>query len=261
MGKKWWEDKNGFFGGFYLEGDNSLEGYQSLPQTLEERTQKEVEGAISILKLKKGQKILDVPCGYGRHAIALAKKGFKVTGVDLNPVHLKKAKNDAKEKGVKVEWKKENMLKLKYKEEFDACINLFYSFGFFDKDSENFKALENIFRSLKKGGKFLFHTDVNLQRVLKGKHKFEEIRHLKSGNKLTIVESYSPENKRMNGSWTILKKDGKKTKKNYSMRVYSKEEFIELCKNTGFKNTAAYGYWSTEPYTEKSEDMIIVAEK
>ncbi len=261
MGKSWWEEKNGFFGEFYAEGDNSIEGYRASPQTLGERTRREADGAVFLLKLEKGDKILDVPCGYGRHSIALAKKGFQVTGSDINQVHLKKAKQAAKEKGVKVEWKKENMLKLKYNEEFDACINMFYSFGFFEQESENFKALKKMFNSLKRGGKLLFHTDVNMQRVLKGKHLFEEIRHLQSGNTLVIVERFNPKTKRMDGSWTILKKDGSKIKNNYSMRVYSKEEFIGLCKKAGFKNAAACGEWNGKPYTEKSEDMIIVAEK
>ncbi|MDO8538091.1 MAG: class I SAM-dependent methyltransferase, partial [archaeon] len=135
--KYWWSKEYGFFGSFYIEGDNSLDGYlQSKKQSLEERTSTEVKGIINLLKLKVRDKILDIPCGYGRHSIELAKQGFNVVGVDINSVHLKQAKKNANNSNLDIIFEEKNMLNLKYQNEFDAVINMFYSFGFFEKDKE-----------------------------------------------------------------------------------------------------------------------------
>ena len=59
----------------------------------------------------------------------------------------------------------------------------------------------------------------------------------------------------------VTKYFGNEIKKDYSMRVYTKEEFIDLCKQVGFMSFEAYGDWGKTPYSEDSEDMIIVAKK
>lgn len=257
---QWWMEEYGFFGNFYLEGDNSQEGYlQGKKQNLDERTKEEVDGVIKILKLTGKERILDIPCGYGRHSIALAEKGLSVTGCDLNSFFLEAAKRQAEKSGVKVDFVKGNMLEINYTSQFDAVINMFYSFGFFETDEENFKVLQNFYNALKPKGKFLFHTDVNIPRILNKKYKEDEIRNLTSGKKLRVIDKYDPDTKRINGSWII--QDGEKTKKDYSVRVYTQEEFIELCKQAGFKEFESFGGWKKEPYSDESEDMIIVAQK
>lgn len=258
----WWSEEYGFFGEHYLEGDNSQEGYLiAQKQSLEDRTNTEVEGVVQLLNLKNKQKVLDVPSGYGRHSIGLAKRGFCVTGVELNSVHLNRAIENAKKEGAHVNFVKENMIDLDYNKEFDAVINMFYSFGFFETDEENTKVLRNFYNSLKLGGKLLFHTDVNIPRVISGKYREDETRHLASGKTLRIIDKYNPKNKRIYGTWIIKDRDGKENKKDYSVRVYSQKEFIELCKQVGFKSFETYADWDKNPYSEESEDMIIVAQK
>ncbi len=245
-----------------MEGDNSKEGYRiDEKQNLKQRTLAEVDGVLCLLGLKPKSKILDCPCGYGRHSIELAKRGFMVIASDLNSKHLSIAQKEVRKESVKIKIVKENMLDLDYNSEFDAVINLFYSFGFFYTDEENFKVLQNFFKALKPNGQFLMHTDVNIPFVLSGKYKKSETRRLEGGNILEIVEDYDPITKRMNGSWVLKDKNGKETKKKYSVRVYSKEGFIELCKKAGFRYCKAYSDWNKKPYSEDSEDMIIVATK
>jgi len=259
---EWFGEDYGFFGEFYLEGDNSREGYLiSQKQSLIERTQTEVDGAVRLLDLRVGQNVLDIPCGYGRHSIELAKKGFRVLGSDLNSVHLERAQAYAAEKGVDVIWKQEDMIEISYFQEFDAVINMFYSFGFFETDEENEMVLRNFFRALKPGGKFLFHTDVNIPRVLSGKYKEDETRRLVSGKSLRIIDKYNPEDKRMYGSWIIKDKHGREVRRDYSIRVYTEEEFVTMCEGVGFRHFQSYGDWNRTPYTKDSEDMIIVAKK
>lgn len=260
--KPWWSEEYGFFGDFYIQGDDSKEGYLiNKKQSLAERTKEEASGIIKLLNLEKGSKVLDCPCGYGRHSIELSKKGMIVTGLDINSVHLEKAKEEASKQNLDIDFEKENMLELGYDDKFDAIINMFYSFGFFDTDEENEKVLQNFFNSLKAEGKFLMHTDVNVPTIISKQYKEDETRNLKDGKTLRIIDKYNEEMKRIEGKWIIKDELGRETERDYSVRVYTKEEFIELCKKIGFKKCEAFSDWKGTPYSTDSEDMIIVATK
>ncbi len=225
--KKWWEPEYGFFGEFYLEGDNSKEGYLEKRQNLEERTRTEVVGVMNVLQIKGGEKILDCPCGYGRHSVMLANKWFDVVWSDINPIHLNKA---IQQKGwqVKLQFHQENMLELKYNEEFDAVINMFYSFGFFDTDEENETVLMNFYKSLKYGGKFLMHTDVNIPRIENGKYKEDETRNLENGSQLRIIDKYNEETKRIDGYNKSLEMYLRNVSKWKYATKYAKEHDMEF---------------------------------
>ncbi len=257
----WWSEEYGFFGSFYMEGDASEDGYLiEKKQSLAERTSSEVDGVIKLLSLKAGANILDCPCGYGRHSVELARRGFEVVGSDINSIHLQKAIDKANEFSVQVTFNKESMLDLKYPSQFDAIINMFYSFGFFDTDEENEKVLKNFYNALKPGGKFLMHTDVNVPRIISGKYKEDEERNLVTGKTLRVIDSYSLETKRINGAW-IIKSEGKEDRKDYSVRVYTREEFEGLCNKVGFSSVTTYSNWKGEDYSEEAEDMMVVATK
>ena len=105
------------------------------------------------------------------------------------------------------------------------------------------------------------HTDVNIPFVESGKYKCEETRTLAGEKTLKIVDSYDPITKRMNGCWTLKDEQGKEIKKEYSVRVYTKNEFVTLCKKAGFRYCKVYSDWDKKPYSKSSEDMIIVAIK
>jgi cyclopropane fatty-acyl-phospholipid synthase-like methyltransferase len=251
---QWYET---FFGKYYMDGDNSLDGYRSAQiQSLRDRTIAEVDGVIRLLELGKDAKILDIPCGYGRHAIELAGRGFNVTGVDLNHTHLDKARRISAQKGRLIRLIHEDMRKTGFLEEFDAVINMFFSFGFYKTDEENFQALRKFCEALKHGGQFLMHTDVNVPRIEKGKYKLYEERRLVSGGILTIKEKFVPDTKRIEGSWTINDET-----RHYSVRVFTKNEFIKWCLGAGFQTCEAYSSWDRADYSEDGEDMIIVATK
>jgi ubiquinone/menaquinone biosynthesis C-methylase UbiE len=259
--KKFWEEGGGFFGRPYMEGDDSIEGYLSTPLRLEERTQRELDGVIKLMELEPPQRILDCPCGYGRHSIGLAKRGFEVVGSDINGEMLEPAYKSAN--GVSgISFVKENMLHMNYKAEFDAAINLFFSIGFFETEEDNNQVLKNFFDALKPGGRFMMHTDINIPRIINGDYKLHEKRNLTSGKQLEIIESYEPENKRLKGQWILLHTDGKREELTpYNHRIYTMEDFSELCLATGFESVKGYGGWDGTPLAEDSEDMIIVAQK
>jgi SAM-dependent methyltransferase len=110
-----------------------------------------------LLALQAGAKILDMPCGHGRHAVELVKRGYNVTGVDLNRFFLQKAKEAAAKEGVALDLKKGDMRKRSFDAEFDVALNLFTAIGYFEDDVHDQKVLENFSRSLKSAVLHRFH--------------------------------------------------------------------------------------------------------
>lgn len=260
----WWAEDGGFFGDFYMEGDASVEGYLAAQRlSLSQRTQREADGVSRLLGLGQGSAVLDIPCGYGRHAIELATRGCEVIGVDLNGTHLERARQAALtrwpggKEGPRFE--QADMLTLDYVERFDAIINMFLSFGFFPTDEENLQTLRNFRNALRRGGKFLMHTDVNVSRIQSGQYKTRERRQLQSGRTLLIDELYNPITKRIEGSWTIEGCDTRR--KDYSVRVYETSEFSEMCVAAGFQRCEVFGSWDGGTNTKESEEVIFVAHR
>src|SRR6187200_1776741 len=84
------------------------------------------------LGLREGDEILDVPCGHGRIANRLAERGARVTGLDADTFFLDHARADAAARGVEVDYLHGDMRELPWTERFDAAVNWFTSFGYFD---------------------------------------------------------------------------------------------------------------------------------
>ncbi len=123
-------------------------------------TIREVDFLLRKLRLPKGSRILDMGCGTGRHSIELAKRGYKVTGVDLSSGMLSQAKMHAKVAKVKVEWVQSDATRFKSKKIFDAAICLCEgSFGLLgsadDPWEHDYAILRNINASIKPKAKFI----------------------------------------------------------------------------------------------------------
>lgn len=125
-----------------------------------------LDNLVSLLHLPVQSKILDCGCGKGRHSIYLAEKGFEVTGIDISEKNiaaasLTKIKSTVEAGQIKKQEKKNlnfythdmrNLFRLNY---YDVALSLFTSFGYFQEDSENNKAIKSIASSLKKNGWFV----------------------------------------------------------------------------------------------------------
>ncbi len=115
-------------------------------------------------QLHSGGRILDLGCGGGDQAKVFARKGYEVVGMDIAPPLIEFAKRQFKKEGLKGKFVARDMRKIEYREEFDACLLLSGTFGFFG-DDEDQKLLASIHRALKPGGKafimFLFPKQQN----------------------------------------------------------------------------------------------------
>jgi len=131
----------------------------------DETTTQETTAILTYLNLphtvpsSSSPRILDTACGWGRHAVELAKRGYRVTGVDLSPVMLEEAEKRAQKAGVTVRWLCMDLRDIDFTNEFDVAINIFTSFGYFKDEEYNVKVLQNVSRSLVSGGRFLLDLD------------------------------------------------------------------------------------------------------
>lgn len=116
----------------------------------------EVEFIIKELKEEKSKRILDIGCGTGRHAIELAKQGYKITGVDLSNSQLERAKEKAMAANVNVDFQIMDARYVNFVAEFDLVIMICEgAFPLMELDEMNFKILQNAERALKFGGKLI----------------------------------------------------------------------------------------------------------
>ncbi len=113
----------------------------------------EVKAMMQWLDLPSGSAVLDLCCGMGRHAVALSQLGFRVIGVDLSEVLLEEARRLV---GTSlITFIHGDMREVPLNQEFEAVVNLFTSFGYFDDDADNQQVLTEIYRLLKPGGFFI----------------------------------------------------------------------------------------------------------
>ena len=94
---------------------------------------------VELLGLEPGDSVLDLCCGAGRYATELAGRGFRVTGVDRTPFYLDEAGRRAKEAGLELELVQADMREFVRPSRFDACINMYSSFGYFEDQDEDRK--------------------------------------------------------------------------------------------------------------------------
>ena len=110
------------------------------------------------LALRQGEAVLDTVCGHGRHAIPLATAGYRLTGADRSEVEIGRARQAAVAAGVDARFVVSDMRDLPFAAEFDAAYNVFTSFGYFEDEAEDRRALRAFRHALKPGGRFLIDT-------------------------------------------------------------------------------------------------------
>ena len=128
--------------------------YFDFPVLGPELTSMEVSTMVELAELRPGMSVLDAPCGHGRHSNELAVRGYRVIGVDRNQRFLAKALSDASELGVRVDYLALDLREMSFREDFDAAISWYSSFGYFDDETDR-EILRRYRVSLRSGGRFI----------------------------------------------------------------------------------------------------------
>ena len=223
-----------------------------------ERDRREVARLLDVLGLPSGARVLDVPCGQGRHAHLLAEAGFLVDGVDLSRQLLARARERGT--GPTLQYHERDMRKLlpSWSRRFDAVLNLFTSFGFFADPADDRTVLAEFARVLRPGGVLVWHggdRDGVMARFL---HR--DWWETTDGTLHAQERTFDP----LSGVLTIESRwrgPSGNGQREHRIRLYTPTRLAELCAEVGLIVEAAYDGWRDRPLTRRSSEMLLVARK
>lgn len=225
----------------------------------EERNTAEAEFSESVLGVPSGGALLDLACGHGRHALILAARGYKVTGLDLCERFIRMAQAEAKRRKIEADFEVGDMRKIPYKNKFDGVYCYFTSFGYF-AHRENVKTLESVARSLRKGGRFLLETanrDWLLRQIEAQPRRWEEV----SPDFLYLEDmSFNARTSRITTRRIVIE-GTERRELNFDLRLYALAELEDLIESAGMKIISTFGGRDRSPFSISSHRMVIISEK
>ena len=212
-----------------------------------------INNLASHLKLKKNTKIIDIACGNGRHAIYLNLLGYDVTGIDLSKKNIESASKSSKKN---LQFFVHDMRKLFKQNEYDLAVNLFTSFGYFDKDSDNEKALLYIAKNVKNEGLVVIDF-MNVKKVLMNLIKSE----LKIIDDIEFNITRTIKNNKILKSINITDGEEKLFFKE-EVSIITLDNFSDYIKKAGLQIIDIFGNYHLESFNAlKSERLILVCKK
>ncbi len=222
-----------------------------------EGTPAEVDQIIALLNIQPGARVLDLACGPGRHSLEFARRGYRVTGVDRTTLYLKQAREQAAREGLDVEFVQCDMREFVRAGAFDAAINMFSAFGYFDDPADDRRVAQNVCEALGPGGAFLIQTMGKevLARI------FQERRWSEEDGVIWLEEGKILDNWARSETRWILFKDAERHEFRFTLRLYAATEMMALLQDCGFASTRIFGDLVGAPYDQDAKRLHAVARK
>jgi SAM-dependent methyltransferase len=202
-----------------------------------EATAAEVDLLVDAVELEPGARVLDLACGHGRHSVELARRGFAVTGVDLSAPSLELAAARAAEAGVAVRFERSDMRRISYEAGFDAVINMFTAFGYFE-EAENRLVMERVAAALVPGGAFLM--EVGNPVAVFSRFEARGWHALSDGTVMLEERVYDAPRGRFETCWTFVS-GGERRERRFSHRAYTAPELAAMTEAAGLDVEALWG--------------------
>jgi ubiquinone/menaquinone biosynthesis C-methylase UbiE len=224
------------------------------------RTKIEVATIAKLFKIKRGDTLLDVACGYGRHALIFAEKyGLKVTGIDISQGLITTAKRLAREKGLNIKYEVRHAVDLPWSNKFDYAMIAFNTLSLFSPEDAP-KVLQGIHRALKQGGRLFLDLDNKPYNCRYGTY---DTHWYMWPSGLTLQELYFHEDisTEINRDIIFTPNDGIDDSFIIFKRIYAASEIKKLLKGCGFQVEQIYGNWDLAPLKKASPKMIITGVK
>ena len=217
------------------------------------RDEKEAQGFIDNLvqhlNLKKRSKLLDIACGKGRHAKRFNSLGFDVVGVDLSSNSITTAKKNENET---LQFFEHDMREVYQENQFDVATNLFTSFGYFEKDEDEQKAINAMASNLKKEG-LLVIDFMNSKKIMANLVASEQ----------KIIDDITFDINRKASNQFIIKDihiSDSKTKHHFQEKVKALTlvDFSTFITNSGLKIIDIFGNYKLEKFNAQTSDRLIL---
>jgi len=220
------------------------------------RDQKEanelVQLVIKNIDVSKVNNVLDMAAGSGRHAIIFTEKGFKVTAVDLSENLLSIGKKNDENENVKIEFVHSDIRNFNPNIKYNLILNLFTSIGYFEKDEENYFILSKAYKLLENNGYFVLdYFNKNFVENNLVPSTVDEF----DGS--VITQNRFIEGERIIKEITIDNK-GKINKYFESVRMFSKDELINMMEKLGFRIIKTFGDFMGNSFELDSSPRIII---
>jgi len=232
---------------------------RTLPFLTAEQTRREVAFIEQSLGLAPGMRVLDVGCGWGRHAMELAARGYNVTGIDLSLPLLLRAAEEAQRRGVKVNFVHGDMREMAFDEPFDAIYVMGTTFGFFD-DETNRKVAQRLARFLKPGRRILVDV-VNRDYIIGDL----PARVWWEGDGCLVLEEveFNYYKSRIMVHRSVAFEDGRQVEHDLSIRAYSLHELGRILQYAGLRVIEVSGHLVTRGYFfgSESRQILMLAER
>ena len=243
-GSPWWRS--------YFD-DDFFDLHESLfPESLSRR---EVAGMRELLALPVGARVLDAPCGWGRHTELLAQSGCDAVGADLSFHLLRRA---TRHDGGPL-YTACDIRALPFADaSFDAVINVFTSLGLFLDDAEDIAALREAQRVLRPGGALLLESmhrdDVIRSYATRDAWTLPDGTRVRVRRRFDAVRGISRERLQ----WRRGTASGRKA---HALHLRTATEIDALLKTAGFTTVDYYGGWDGRPFSYEAESLIAVAHR
>ena len=205
-----------------------------------------------------GSRILDLCCGPGRHSAEFARRGFRVTGVDLSPHLITHARSRAAGLGVSVEWVLADMRNFQRADTFELACNLSTSFGYFEDEDDNLKVIQNVYQSLVTGGVFLI--ELAGKEILARRWQNAFCSDFDDGSILIQRSWITDDWCAVDNEWIVVRENISRRFR-YKHHLYSGKELKDLLLRAGFTQVRLYGSFDGDPYALDAVRLIAVARK
>ena len=217
----------------------------------------EIDCVLALAPLDPGAPVLDMCCGPGRHSLELARRGYRVTGVDRTREFLDTARENARQEGLSLELFECDAREFSRPESFDLATNLYTSFGYFADTDDDRRMARNLFEALKPGGTLVMEMMGKevLSRIFTPRN-WEEIDDVILLQERTLSDAW----RWIENRWILLRGE-ERHEFRFGHRLYSADELCSLLAEVGFAATTAYGSLAGVPYDQEAKRLVVVAEK
>jgi SAM-dependent methyltransferase len=211
------------------------------------------------LDLATGASVIDLGCGYGRHAMELAARGLHVVGVDSSLPLLLRGNDEAQRRGLDINFVHADMREIDYDAQFDGAYCLFSTFGYFDDDT-NKKVATQIGKALKPGGRLVLQ-------VLNRDYVIGDLptRVWWEGDGCVVLEEvdFNYFSSRIQSKRSVVFDDGRQVEQEISIRAYSLHEIGKLLHAAGLRVVEVSGGMFTRGrfLGNRSREIIVIADR